>query len=131
MKLAVLILLLAPGLGLAQKTPLGPKICFETETIDFGTIKKGANGAFTFHFTNEGDEPLIIESGTSGCGCLVCEWPRDPILPRAKGRIRLTYDTQRVAYTRKSVVITSNSKDNPVVTLTIKGTVYEPQEKQH
>lgn len=131
MKLAVLILLLVPGLGLTQKATRGPQICFKTETIDFGAIEKGSNGVFTFHFTNEGDEPLIIQKGTSGCGCLVCEWPRDPIPPKAKGSIRLTYDTKRVAYTKKSVVITSNSKDNPLVTLTIKGTVYEPQEKQH
>ena len=52
------------------------KIKFETETIDYGTIEKGADGVRVFKFTNVGDAPLIISKVKSSCGCTVPKKPR-------------------------------------------------------
>ena len=44
------------------ENPNAPEISFETETIDYGTIEKGANGVREFAFTNTGKQPLIISN---------------------------------------------------------------------
>ena len=49
------------GMAFAQDDN-GPQISFEEETIDYGTIEKGADGKRMFTFTNTGNEPLIISN---------------------------------------------------------------------
>ncbi|GAA4812352.1 DUF1573 domain-containing protein [Litoribaculum gwangyangense] len=101
------------------------KIEFKTETIDYGTIEKGANGVRVFEFTNTGNEPLIVSKVTSSCGCTVPNWSKDPILPGKTGQIEVKYDTNRVMPIRKTITVISNA-DKPTVALKIKGEVVDP-----
>lgn len=101
------------------------KIEFETETIDYGTIDKGADGVRVFKFTNTGDAPLIITKVKSSCGCTVPKKPEDPIMPGDTGEIEVKYDTNRVMPIRKTITVTSNA-DRPTVALKIKGNVIDP-----
>ncbi|NJX16588.1 DUF1573 domain-containing protein [Tamlana crocina] len=101
------------------------KIEFKTETIDYGTIEKGANGVRTFEFTNTGNEPLIISKVTSSCGCTIPKKPEDPILPGKTGEIEVKYDTNRVNPIRKTITVISNA-ETPTVALKIKGEVIAP-----
>lgn len=101
------------------------KIEFETETIDYGTINKGADGVRVFKFTNTGDAPLIITKVKSSCGCTVPKKPEDPIMPGDTGEIEVKYDTNRVMPIRKTITVTSNA-DRPTVALKIKGNVIDP-----
>lgn len=101
------------------------KIEFETETIDYGTINKGADGVRVFKFTNTGDAPLIITKVKSSCGCTVPKKPEDPIMPGDTGEIEVKYDTNRVMPIRKTITVTSNA-DRPTVALKIKGNVVDP-----
>jgi hypothetical protein len=105
----------------------GAKIEFETETIDYGTIEKGADGIRVFKFKNTGDAPLIISSVKSSCGCTVPKKPEKPILPGENGEIEVKYDTNRVNPIRKTITVTSNA-DRSTVALKIKGTVINPPE---
>lgn len=102
------------------------EICFETKVIDMGTIEYGSKGIFTFNFTNCGDAILIISSGRTSCGCVVCTWPRDPILPKKSQVITVRYDTKRQGPTTKTATITSNASKDPVIVLTIKCKVLPP-----
>lgn len=101
------------------------KIEFKTETIDYGTIEKGANGVRVFEFTNTGNEPLIISKVTSSCGCTIPKKPEDPILPGKTGQIEVKYDTNRVMPIRKTITVISNA-DIPTIALKIKGEVVDP-----
>lgn len=101
------------------------KIKFETETIDYGTIEKGANGVRVFEFTNTGDAPLIITKVKSTCGCTVPSWPKEPIMPGQTGQITVKYDTNRVMPFRKTITVSSNA-EMPTVALKIKGNVIDP-----
>ncbi|XCF05790.1 DUF1573 domain-containing protein [Tamlana crocina] len=101
------------------------KIEFKTETIDYGTIEKGANGVRTFEFTNTGNEPLIISKVSSSCGCTIPKKPEDPILPGKTGEIEVKYDTNRVNPIRKTITVISNA-ETPTVALKIKGEVIDP-----
>jgi hypothetical protein len=101
------------------------KIEFESETIDYGTIDKGADGVRIFKFKNIGDAPLIISKVKSTCGCTVPKKPEDPIMPGETGEIEVKYDTNRVMPIRKTITVTSNS-DRPTIALKIKGNVVDP-----
>lgn len=104
------------------------KIEFESDTIDYGTIEKGADGIRTFKFKNTGEAPLIITKVKSSCGCTVPEKPEDPILPGDTGEIKVKYDTERVMPIRKTITVTSNA-ETPTVALKIKGLVVEAGSK--
>ena len=100
------------------------KIEFESDTIDYGTIEKGADGVRVFKFKNTGDAPLIISKVKSSCGCTVPSWSKEPILPGENGTINVKYDTNRVMPIRKTITVTSNA-DTPTVALKIKGLVVD------
>ena len=101
------------------------KIEFKTETIDYGTIEKGADGVRIFEFTNTGNAPLIISDVKSTCGCTLPKKPEGPIMPGQTGEISVKYDTNRVNPIRKTITVTSNA-DTPTVSLKIKGEVIDP-----
>lgn len=100
----------------------GAGIIFESETIDYGTINKNANGVRDFVFTNNGNKPLLITNAQGSCGCTVPTYPKEPIAPGAQGKISVKYDTNRVGAFSKTVTLTTNAAD-PKKVLTIKGTV--------
>lgn len=101
------------------------KIEFKTDTIDYGTIEKGADGVRVFEFTNVGDAPLIVSKVSSSCGCTVPKWSKEPILPGGKGEIQVKYDTKRINPIRKTITVISNA-ETPTVALKIKGLVIDP-----
>lgn len=100
------------------------KIEFKTDTIDYGTIEKGADGVRIFEFTNTGNAPLIISDVKSTCGCTVPKKPEGPIMPGQIGEISVKYDTNRVNPIRKTITVTSNA-DTPTIALKIKGEVVD------
>ena len=112
----------------STKLPTMPKVAgagmvYVTETIDYGTIAQNADGNRKFEFTNNGNKPLIITNAAGSCGCTVPTFPKEPILPGAKGVIGVKYATDRVGAFTKTVTITSNAEGIPSKVLTIKGTV--------
>ncbi len=109
------------GMAFAQDDN-GPQISFEEETIDYGTIEKGADGKRMFTFTNTGNEPLIISNCKGSCGCTVPTCPKEPIMPGESGTIEVKYDTQRVGSFTKAVTVSSNAS-TPTKVVQIKGVV--------
>jgi len=101
----------------------GAGMVYVTETIDYGTIAHNADGKREFVFTNNGNKPLIITNTQASCGCTVPSYPKEPILPGAKGVIGVKYATDRVGAFTKTITITSNAEGMPSKVLTIKGTV--------
>jgi hypothetical protein len=95
---------------------------FEKETIDYGKIKKNANGVRVFVFKNTGNQPIIITNIQSSCGCTVAERPEKPIMPNEKGTIKISYDTKKIGGFSKVITIFSNAK-NARKRLRIKGYV--------
>ena len=102
--------------------PNAAEIKFEKETHDYGTITQGADGSCEFKFKNTGKEPLVISNAQGSCGCTVPSWPKEPIKPGETNVIKVHYDTKRVGGINKSVTITSNAKNSPIV-IHITGTV--------
>lgn len=125
-QLYILLLTLTALFGFtarAQEVQTGPKISFTKQIHDYGTLRYGANGQCTFEFTNTGNAPLVITDAKGSCNCTVPEWPAEPIPPGGKGKIIVKYDTKKSGPINKSVTITSNAVNQPVVMLRIKGLV--------
>jgi len=87
----------------------GPEIKFEQAEINYGILKKGDDGVRYFIFTNTGTAPLVIRNAKGSCGCMLTDWPKEPIMPGQKGKIKVTYDTKRVGSFTKSVILSLNT----------------------
>ena len=103
-------------------------IKFDKEEHDFGSLLQGEVVSYSFHFTNTGNMPLIITEVGSSCGCTVGDYPHEPITPRKKGDIKVTYDSKgHHGFQSRSLTVMSNT--NPAKTiLRIKGTVQTPDQ---
>lgn len=101
----------------------GAEMTFNEKTHDFGTIKE-ANGpvTHTFEFTNTGGEPLVIINVNASCGCTRPEYPKQPIMPGKKGKVKVTFNPAgRPGEFSKEVKIRTNGDKRPILRIT--GTV--------
>lgn len=133
-KVLLAIVLLFGFLANAQESsvpqidPNAPEMKFETEVLDYGTVKYDANGVREFKVKNVGKSPLTITNVQGQCGCTATTiegkpgWPQEPILPGKTASIKVKYDTKRPGPFEKNVTITSNAKLASVV-VKIKGVV--------
>ncbi len=114
-----------------QSSANGPDISFDKVVHDYGTLFKEGDGNCKFKFTNTGNEPLVLSTVRSSCGCTVPKWPREPILPGKSSVIDVKYDTRRLGGINKSITVLSNAKTSSVI-LRIKGKVItKPVETIH
>lgn len=121
--LAIFSFLLSASL-LAQDNKKGAVVKFENLVHDYGSIFQGADGICEFKFTNTGDEPLVLSSVRSSCGCTVPSYPKDPILPGQSNFIKVSYDTKRLGPISKQITVVSNASE-PTIQLSIKGNVLQ------
>lgn len=131
----LLLALVVFGLGVINVNAQSNKAAFKFENIthDFGSIPEGPQVTHFFEFTNTGKEPLVIQNVTASCGCTTPDWPKQPILPGKKGKIKVVYNTSgRVGPFNKEIFIQSNA-ENPAgqerFELVIKGTVKAEEKK--
>jgi len=100
----------------------GPKMTFEQTTVDYGDIEQNSDPLRVFNFVNDGDAPLIIKHAKGSCGCTVPRYPKEPIMPGENAVIEVRYDTKRIGPFNKSIRLTTNVKEQPIM-LYIKGKV--------
>lgn len=102
--------------------PNAPIAKYNKTTSDFGEIEQGIPKEAEFKLTNEGKEPLIIQTARAGCGCTNLKYSQEPILPGKSTIIAATYNAAAMGQFSKSITVTTNAAPNPVM-LIIKGTV--------
>lgn len=100
------------------------KINFDEKVYDFGEIKKDQPVSHNFLFRNESDQPLLIFSIISSCGCTVADYPKYPILPNQVDTIAVTFNSKNIGTFNKSIFVLSNASEKRVV-LNVKGRVSE------
>lgn len=120
--ISVFALVVAFTTAEAQKA----KIVFNEMSHDFGTFKESAGPqTTTFKFTNEGSQPLVLNSVRASCGCTTPKWTREPVAPGGTGEIQVSYNPKnRPGSFNKSVTVQSNAENGTVV-LRINGRVEE------
>ncbi|MDR3060917.1 MAG: DUF1573 domain-containing protein, partial [Dysgonamonadaceae bacterium] len=127
----ILCAVFATGIVFSQGKPVAK---FDKTTHDFGQVSESdGDVSCKFFLTNDGDVPLVITNVTASCGCTTPEWTKEPIAPKGKGSVTVTYGAKgRPGPISKTVSVYMNQGDAPVV-LSIKGNVnpkpLTPEEK--
>lgn len=121
-------LMIASSSVFAQKHR-GPEITFEETKFSFDTLTSQDTAVHYFRFTNTGDEPLIISTTFSSCGCTVPTWPKYPIMPGQSDVVKIGFHTQNLGYFNKAAVVKSNAINTPS-TLRINGFVKEKEQQK-
>lgn len=123
--LIMIMALMIPEVSLAKDKSKGKaKIEFSEKSYDFGVIKE-ADGRVSheFEFTNTGDAHLIIIEATATCGCTRPEYPKNPIAPGKKGKIKVTYNPAgRPGAIDRTITVKTNGNPKKV-RLKLKGNV--------
>jgi hypothetical protein len=104
--------------------PNGPKAKWDKIVNDFGEIPQGIPKEAEFKLTNDGKEPLIIQTAKAGCGCTNLKYSPEPVLPGKSTIISATYNAAAAGAFTKSITVTTNADPNAIMLL-IKGTVIE------
>ncbi len=133
--LLVLLVLAVASPSFAQEATQqknGAVITWEKKSHDFGNIVQGDKVEHTFHFTNTGNEPLIITNVQVSCGCTTPKgWPRDPIPPGASGEITVGYNsTGRSGVQSKPVTLVTNAVNTEGNTISFTTTVIDKKPNQ-
>ena len=107
----------------------GPVITWDKTTHDFGKITQGEVVEHTFHFTNTGNEPLIITNVQVSCGCTTPKgWPKDPVMPGGKGELTIAFNsTGKIGMQNKPITIISNALNDGKISFTTEVLERKPQ----
>lgn len=107
----------------------GPVMTFESTTVDYGEIERGAERIKTVTFTNTGDGPLVITNARGSCGCTVPDWPKEPIMPGETSSLSINYDTNRLGNINRTIRVSTNEGGDPHVLL-IRGNVIQQKQEE-
>ena len=101
-----------------------PRIVFKELLYDFGKVEQGDQVNRLFHFTNQGNRDLRIESVKTSCGCTAAVLSSGVIPPGQEGTISATFDTSKFFGEKvKTISVHSNDPLQPVTTLTLQGEI--------
>ena len=96
---------------------------------NFGTIASGDSVHHEYAFINSGKTPLFIFNTRITCGCMVTDFPKDPIMPGKPGIITVKFNSgTQTGAINKNILVIANTKHSMKSSLFIRGTV-TPAEK--
>ena len=132
MKKAIIIttIILAATLQLSAQEAAAPKIAFEETVFNFDTIVQHGDAHHVCRLANVGTAPLRGTSACSACGCVVPEWPKEPLAPKASGSVKVKYNTSKTGHFTKVIVVKTNDVASPKTVLRINGVVVEPPKEK-
>lgn len=86
------------------------RISFSETVWDFGTIPENKGGvSHEFEFINAGNGNLVILDATAECGCTRPEYPKSPVAPGKKQKVKVTYNPLgRPGSFEKTVTVKTN-----------------------
>lgn len=112
---------IAPRTRFQRKTP---RLEFEKLEYDFGSVGPGTNNLCEFRFTNTGNSTLKIGEITKTCGCTPFSLDKKEYAPGESGILKVNYFSEQIrGQTIKQLVIHSNDRARPEITLTVKADV--------
>jgi hypothetical protein len=107
-----------------------PEITFIEDLHDFGKVAEGEKKVFSFTFQNTGQSDLIISGVETSCGCTISDFPKDPILPGAKGQINILFDSKDELGKKEETITVYSNTLKPKKELTIVAEVIAAPKQQ-
>lgn len=107
---------------------------FNERVYDFGNIQEvDGRVSHEFEFKNISKNAITLTNVQASCGCTTPNWPKEPIAPKKKGLIKVTYNPAgRPGNFNKSITVRyqqAGEEKPQVIVLNIKGNVI-PKPKQ-
>jgi hypothetical protein len=127
MKFRVLIFALVIVTLAAFRPGAGAVMTFTETKHNFGFMRQGEIVSHEYEFTNTGDGPLIISECEVACECTKVEFPKEPVAPKAKGKIKVTFDSKSAMDRQEREVIVKSNATNSPQTLVFKCVVLKPK----
>lgn len=62
-----------------------------TDTLHFGKVRAGEVVERSFALSNTSAQPLLILSTETSCGCLVLDYPQEPIASGESRQVKMTF----------------------------------------
>lgn len=115
----------SPSIPERSKTPVlppaeGPRITFDREQIDLGSVEEGIEIERKFELSNTGSKPLKIYAAYASCGCTVPTLEMRTLKPGGKTDLKVLIDTaMKQDQVTKTVNVSSNDPDRPIVALAL------------
>ena len=103
-----------------------PRIDFEEEIWDFGTLAVGEKVSHNFKFRNSGDATLQINKIDSSCACAATLLSSTTLQPQETGELKIDFKQLTPKNVPRTVKIHSTDPSTPVKTLTIRANVVQP-----
>jgi hypothetical protein len=104
-KLFLLATAFVTGFALMAQDKADDVIKINTDTYNFGKIKKGIPVTTFFTVTNTSDKPVVLESVVASCGCTTPEWSKEPIAPNSSAKIKVGYNAANPAPFTKDITV--------------------------
>lgn len=101
--------------------------------VNFGTMPMGETKVVTFRMRNIGNKPLTISNVQAGCGCTVPDYTKGAIAPGGVGFVSGSFDSNKAhpGEVRKSIFVTTNSKNGVNKTLIFTGIIESANAADH
>lgn len=110
--------------GLNLQTAKAPaKATWVATEHDFGSIAQGEPVSHTFEVINNGQQPFTITNVKPSCGCTLADYTKEAIQPGEKGIVTATYSAAAIGIFNKSISVTTDIEEEPVIRLRLKGEV--------
>ncbi len=120
----VVILTLIAVVALGATLVAAPKIAVDNAVYDFGTVLEGVFVTHKFLLSNVGDEPLMITSVRTRCGCTATALSKTNLEPGESVELEANLDTAGFGGSvSKSISVESNDPENARLTLRLTGVV--------
>ena len=95
-------------------------------TVNLGTLYRGDVTTHTLTVANTGRDTLVVDQVRTSCGCTGTMLSASRIPPGGTGTLSLTLDTRNLSgAVTKRVAISSNSPEQPILTVEVLATVRE------
>ena len=101
---------------------IGPRITFESETIDVGEREQGSDVRVHFKYRNTGDEDLVVDR-VKGTDPMTPNWSSSPTKPGEEGVVTLIYDSNWIKPIHIYATIHSNDPLRPEVQIRLTGEI--------
>ncbi|MFA6770647.1 MAG: DUF1573 domain-containing protein [Bacteroidales bacterium] len=99
---------------------------FNKTVHDFGDIMLNSGQHHcSFSFKNISDQPVVIQTVISSCGCAKANWTKKPIMPGESGKIDVAFLNDQGPYPfDKSLTVYITGEPRPII-LRLRGVVHE------
>lgn len=109
--LSIFLISIYPVNVIAQEDN-APSFQFVESKHDFGDVIQGDVVEHYFEFSNVGNQPLVISNIITTCGCTAPTWPKEPIKPGEKEKIKIVFNSSgKIGKQNKVVTIISNTRN--------------------